>query len=265
MAPNPPFAASSRLDPLGTVIYYLCVCIAVTDGDMRIPSGQTISKMLGTPTGKGTGRKAVRHIDGRTLQIWLDMLWLHKEKLVFDEKAVDESEYWVTLTSTNVNKRINAFRPGFKYVSPKVRIIDPKVLVEKTITAARLVAWKDLYHSNHREVPQKLLFRFLRHRELIKDDSDFVRFLETMEHIKYLDMDVPDAEKTQVDLHKDFLVEPGQVLRDQDMYIELRALDYLSEQGADHTDRTSLRKQMLREAQASAAKGVRSKNVEAGS
>lgn len=40
-------ASSNRLDPLGTLAYYLCVRIAVAEGGVRVPSGQTISKMLG--------------------------------------------------------------------------------------------------------------------------------------------------------------------------------------------------------------------------
>jgi hypothetical protein len=262
MAPDPIFATSTRLDPLGTVIYYLCVCIAIADGDMRLPSGQTISKMLGVAK---KGRKAASCVDRQTRQIWSDMLWMHKEKLVFDEKPVDESLYWLALSATNVNKRIKGFRPGFKHLNPRERIIDPKEFVEKTITAARLVAWKDLYHCNNREVPQKLLFRFFRNRELAKDESDFTRFLKTMDNIRYLDLEVTDTEKSQLDLRRDFLVEPGQVFRDQDMYIELRALDYFSEQGADHADRKSVRKGLLREAEDLATKGSKSRNVGAGS
>jgi hypothetical protein len=49
------------------------------------------------------------------------------------------------------------------------------------------------------------------------------------------------------------------------MYIELRALDYFSEQGADHADRKSVRKGLLREAEDLATKGSKSRNVGAGS
>jgi hypothetical protein len=245
-------ASSNRLDPLGTLVYYLCVRIAVAEGGVRVPSGQTISKMLGV---EKKGRKIAINIDPRARQIWSDMLWMHKGKLLFDERPVDESKYSLTLAVTNVNKRINSFRPGFKHNDQGERIIDPKEFVEKTISAARLVAWKDLYHCNNREVPQKLLFRFLRNRELAKDDGDFIRFLRTMDNIRYLDIDLPDVEKSQLDLRKDFLIEPGLVLRDQDMYIELLALDYFSEQGADYDDRRSVRKNLLREAHDLVARG----------
>lgn len=162
------------------------------------------------------GRKIPIDIHPRARQIWSDMLLMHEEKLLFDETPVDESKYWLTLAVTNVNKRINSFRSGFKHNDQGERIIEPKEFVEKTITAARLVAWKDLYHCNNREVPQKLLFRFLRNHELAKDDGDFIRFLRTMDSIRYLDVDLPDVEKSQPDLRKDFLIQPGLILRDQD-------------------------------------------------
>jgi hypothetical protein len=238
-------ASSTRLDPLGTLVYYLCVSIAVGEGGVRVPSGQTISKMLGVAK---NGKKPPTRIDPRARQIWSDMLWMHEERLLFDETPVDELQYWLTLSVTNVNRRINGFRPGFKQDHLGERIIEPKEFVEKTITAARLVAWKDLYHCNSREVTQKLLFRFFKNRELVRDDGTFIHFLRTMDSIRYLDVELPEVEKSQPDLRKDFLIEPGLVLRNQDMYIELLALDYFSEQGANSTDRRSERKNLFLEA-----------------
>jgi hypothetical protein len=249
--------SSTDLDPLGTLIYYLCVTSAIRRGGYKIPSSQKISRMLRIRKVKGK-RKA---IDPRIHHLWVDLLWMHGQKLLFDEEQANESRYFLPLSSTNVNKRIKGFRPGFKQEKPRVRKIEPKEFVDKTMTAARLIALKDLYHFNHRGVSQKLLFRFLRSQDLIDDEDELIHFLKTMDNIEYIEIDLSDPEKVQLDIRNDFFLEPGQVFRNQDMYLELRALDYFSEQGSDNDDRRLLRRELLKDAKDFATKNHKSKNV----
>ncbi len=98
-----------------------------------------------------------------------------------------------------------------------------------------------------RQVPQQLLLEFLRSQKLIPDANEYYRFLRIMNRLHYIDFPElsPVEEFSDSYRGKLLLVSPAQVFRYQDMYIELRGLDYFSERRSTldrHVRRLELRK-----------------------
>lgn len=246
MNPDPAPAKPTLLDPIGAIIYYLCVTHALKVGWLGVPSSEVIRKMLRFKKEKVNARS--KPADPHVWRLWNDLKWMDHEGLLFHE--VHEPGYVRSFTphplsQRVINDRINKFHPGFAWISPKRRCIVKAELVENVLTAARLIALKDLYYFNAGQVPQKLLLEFLKTQSLVSDADEFYRFLQIMRRIQYIGFSDLRAEEQFSDSLRDkhLLVEPGGVFRNQDMYLELRALDYFSQRGPS-TKRRTLRKQL---------------------
>jgi hypothetical protein len=224
-------APSPKLDPMGAIIYYLCVTEAIKQGSLEVPSSQKISSMLDVAD---NGTPVHAHVD----RLWRDLQWMDQEKLLFHEQQADDSKYRDSfaprsLAAHNVNRRIEHFHPGFVHDTPRHRRIVQTELLDQTISAVRLVALKALYYFQQWQVPQKLLLEFLQGQGLIPDDvNEYYRFITVMNRIGYIDFpDLSPGERfSDAYRNKHLLVSPAPLFRNQDMYVELRALDYFSEQ-----------------------------------
>jgi hypothetical protein len=259
-------AAASKLeptllDPIGSVIYYVCVTEAIKSGTWTVPSSQKISEML-----EVHGKKP---LDAQVDCLWRDLGWMIDAGLLLSEHSPSDADYRKSfephsLTQVNVNKRLQKLSPAFKQPTEeeqpqqeqkhhRQRHMDEREIVEKRITAVRLVAFKDLYISNDQHVPQKLLLEFLSKQGLAASDEYYGEggFLPVMHRIKYLDFPGLPRNEEFSDMHKDkpLLVVPGTVFRYQDMYLELRALDYFSEQRSDIDRRRTRRKELRKSAE----------------
>jgi hypothetical protein len=215
-----PLPEPTLLDPLGALIYYLCVSEAKKKAG-RVPSIQKISELL-----KGGDKP----INPRIGLLWEDLLWLKENELLLSEH---EPEAFVprSLASHNVNSRIKNFVPGFKVTHSGWREILPSKIVDTPLTAVRLIALKDLHHFCQLQVPQKMLLEFLLKENLIPDAGDYYTFVEVVTRIKYVDVDLLIGEQfSQHDWDKHFHVGPSEIFAKQDMYLELRAMDYFPEQ-----------------------------------
>jgi hypothetical protein len=212
----------TRFDPLGALIYYLCVRQAIERGDYRVPSSHKIAAQLALKRDQG-GNRVPR--SPSVLRLWDVLSWMNDKKLLFDARRLDKSQFIRELSQRNVNDRIKKFRPGFEMVSTRQRRIVPSEFVDQTATAIRLVALKDLYYFTHRRLEQKVLLQFLQQENLITGPDDYYVFLKTVKNIGYVEFDPPVSQVVD----EFFWLEPGQVFRHQDMYVELRALDFFSE------------------------------------
>ena len=218
----------TRLDPLGALIYYLCVTDAIKGGDLIVPGSQRIADEL-----------AARRGGGRVAVLWADLWWMQEKKLLFDERPIAKSQYFRKLAQRNVNERMNKFKPGFEKITPKQRRLVIDDFVEQPATAIRLIALKDLYFFAHRNrrVPQRVFFEFLQAQNLITSEDEYYAFLLNMKGIKcvILDPDVPEF--TERERSRFYWIQPGQIFRNQDMYVELRALDFFSASPGDRQRR----------------------------
>jgi len=245
-------SSTPTLDPLGTVIYYLCVTEALKGGSFDVPSSHKISKMLKI----GEDKEEPKPVDPRIDRLWNDLQWVNREGLLFREPQTGDLHYLRSFTPRalaphNVNIRIQNFHPGFELVTPKHRRIVTAVFVDRTTSAVRLVALKDLYYFSKGQLPQKLLLEFLQRQNLTTDANEYYRFLKVMHRIRYVAFpDLPPGEQFS-DRHTDqhLLVEPAQVFRNQDMYLELRALDFFLERESP-ADPRAQRKQLRKNAEA---------------
>src|SRR5437660_147617 len=125
MSPDAASTMPTKLDPLGSIIYYLCVTQAIKQGTYDVPSAQTISLMLKLTDGK-TGKPT----NSQVAQLWNDLQWMNREKLLFHEQQPNDSKYSASfvphpLSAHNVNIRIENFHPGFTRVTSKHRCIVP--------------------------------------------------------------------------------------------------------------------------------------------
>src|SRR6266480_1919837 len=211
-------APSHKLDPMGSIIYYLGVTEAIKQGTYDVPSSQKISSMLEVRAGKPVNSQVDR--------LWRDLQWMDQEKLLFHEQQADDSKYRKSfiphsLAAHNVNRRVENFHPGFVHVTAKHRRIVPTEFVDRTISAVRLVALKDLYYFHQWQVPQKLLLEFLRSQGLIPDVDEYYRFITVMNRIGYIDFPdlSPGEHFSDTHRNKHLLVTPAQVFRNQDMYV----------------------------------------------
>jgi len=241
----PPAAMLPPLDPLGSLIYYLCVAEGLKDGGLRVPSSGRVSTLLAIETVPGT----LRARDARVQALWEDLQWLNRAGVLFHEQPYREDEFYRRLAQHNVNARMRQFRPGFESINPRTRRLVLGSMVEKTGTAARLVALKDLYHFNHSEVPHRFLRDFLTAERLVEDDNECYSFLESMHLLHFLDSYPPGAMVAPVNRQRHFLVEPTDFQRSLDMYLELRALDYASSIG-NQSERREWRTELSAAAQA---------------
>ena len=209
--------------PLKALLYYLCVKGALEAGTLQVPSTHDLSDQLGS---------ADKSADERVKELWTDLAWMNEQRLLFKEKQYDKKEYFRHLTQPSVNSQIQKFRPGIAQIGDGHRYeIVPAEFVEKITTAIRLVTLKDLFRFTNGDLPQKLVFDFMaNHARIIDDDRQlFDSFIQKMKYIGYISLDKPNPEFSDSDDR--VMLEPGPVFRCQDMYIELRALDYLSERG----------------------------------
>jgi len=224
-------ASTPKLDPLGTVIYYLCVTEALKGGSLDVPSSHKISKML-----KIEDKGEQKPIDPCIDRLWSDLQWMNQEGILFHERQTDDLHYLRSFTprmlaAHNVNIRIQNFHPGFERITSVHRRLVTGVLVDRTISAVRLVALKDLYYFSKSQLPQKLLLEFLQGQNLTTDTNESYRFLKVMNRISYIAFPdlAPGEQFSDRHTNQHLLVEPGQIFRNQDMYLELRALDFFLE------------------------------------
>jgi hypothetical protein len=215
-----------RLDPVGALIYYLCVTVAIEGGAFLVPSSHHISRLLAIRRAKNVP-EAVDHL---VQSLWQDLWWIGQQTF-FDERPPDPSDYWRSLAQHNVNARMQQFGPALAHGS-RERRINPKHFVEGTRAAVRLIALKELYRSNGCELPHPILWDFLQEQNLLPEDQ-FPAFLQSMSTMNYISV-LPDLNwlpKTRTDITA--LIEPSSKFRNQDKYLELRALDYFSPKVGD--------------------------------
>jgi hypothetical protein len=236
IAESPP----SPLDPLGALIYYLCVTEALQAGGLIVPSSSSISKQL-TVEQRGTDCRAR---DVRIQAVWEDLFWISQSGLLFHEPQYPKANFCRGLSQHNVNRRISQFRPGFELMNRRVRRLVRTDVVEKTGTAVRLAAFKDIYHFASSEVSQAILREFMGEEHLITDDDQYYGFLESMGAIHYLETYPIGALRPPLQRDRHFLVEPSDLFRGVDLYIELRALDYFSSTGGSPMQRHNRRLQL---------------------
>jgi hypothetical protein len=216
------------LDPVGALIYYLCVRGAIAGGHNQIPSSHEIARLLKIREG-GNGRRTAINADIQCF--WEDLLWLKESQLLFDETPADPKDFGRPMSQHNVNERIQSFYPGFDLHQKRGRLIVPNELVESSIMAARLIALKDLYRFNGRVLPHPLLIEFLQ-RDLIPDENECYSFLHWANAIRQVDV-APDVSWLPVGkTSRVASLSPSQVFRNHDMYIELRTLDHFSSEPA---------------------------------
>lgn len=230
---TPPPRRPKELDPLGAIIYYICVTQAKKSGKWLIPGHRKIERML-----KNIDNKPIPQVE----QLWNDLQWIIEMKLLFDESTQVDSRYHPLLhrglSQHQVSERIDEFSPAFNPTEEhlrhdKKRYMDYREFVENKVTAVRLIAFKDLYHITDSRVPQKVLLEFFSVQGLIDADEFYGKggFLSIMNRIRYIDFPGLRRGEEFSDRHRDdpLRVEPGIVFRAQDMYVELRALDYFFE------------------------------------
>src|SRR5258708_4486740 len=110
------------LDPVGALIYYLCVARAIEGGVNRVPSSHEIARLLELRPEKSLRRA----LDAEVQSLWEDLSWMKHEKLVFDESPPKPAEYWRPLSQHNVNLRMRSFHPGFDHQHARDRHIVPE-------------------------------------------------------------------------------------------------------------------------------------------
>jgi hypothetical protein len=233
----------SPLDPLGSLIYYWCVKEAIEGGGYIVPGSDKIAARLQTKK-DGSGP-----IDDEINQVWQDLWWMNEKHLLFREQPFKNSEYFRPLSQHGVSERMKKFRPGFKTETTHRRRIVPSEFVEHATTAIQLVALKDLYYFNHRKVTHNLLLKFLEAQGFVTGADEFYLFLGSMNSIHYIELDPQPGDSGDPDRNKFYLVEPGPVFRNQDMYVELLGLDYFSEGGPPKGDRRARRLELHRRAE----------------
>src|ERR1017187_7980429 len=191
MVRDPSYEHPQPFDPLGALIYYICVTRSIESGGLVLPSSQSISDELALRV-DDQGR--TRSANDRVQVSWEDLVWMNQERLLFNEQQYSPSEFFRTLSQHNVNQRIWHF-PGVEQTGQRRRRLQPSHAVEKTGTAARLTALKDLYRFNVRELPQKYLRDFLIDRQLVTNPDEVYSFLDSMYFLEFIDI-FPTAEWT---------------------------------------------------------------------
>src|SRR5207247_2226031 len=124
---------STRLDPLDALIYYLCVSQAILRGDYIVPASHVIAAQLVTKKSNrndhGVGEESP------AVKLWQDLLWMHRNKLLFDERELPKSSFFRNLAQHNVNERIRKFQPGFEMVNTRQRRLVTSQFVDQPATA----------------------------------------------------------------------------------------------------------------------------------
>jgi hypothetical protein len=230
----------THLDPIGAIIYYICVTEAKRSGNWAIPSSHKIALML-----NGTDNKPNAQVE----HLWSDLQSIIDGKFLFDERTHHEKRYHPllhhALTQRNVNERIRNFYPAFNPSEEhakeaqqhekhhRQRYMESREFVDKKITAIRLIAFKDLYYMTDSRVTLRLAFETLNAQGFANADEYFGEggFLSIMHRIRYIDFPGLQRGEEFSERHKNdpLYVEPGTVFRAQDMYLELRALDHFHE------------------------------------
>jgi hypothetical protein len=220
-----PQARPTLLDPVGALLYYLAVRGAIEGGAYTVPSSRALAEQLTIIREKG---KPARAEDPAVQDLWSDLWWMKEQKLLFDEHPPNPAIYWKQLSQHNVNARMHQFRPGFEHDGTRrQRYIVPREFVERAKTAARLVALKDLYRYNGFELPHPLLGEFLLKEGLVRNEEEFFTFLQAVSAIAYAEV-TPTERLPRARADHTTFVEPAQTFRNQDRYVELRALDHFS-------------------------------------
>jgi len=203
-------------------------------------------------------RRAAPNFNGKTdilnqevYDRWDDLLWMTRERLLFNEDQLNEAEYFRTLKQPRIHDLVRNFRPGFMKVqvgSQSAWHVLPDKIVDNPETAVRLIVFKELYFVK-RDPQQKLTLEFLKSEDLVQDNGEFYDFTQRMKEAGYIDIDKPNHSVSETDDR--VLLRPGRVFRYQDMYIELLALDYFSIlRHATANGRRSERKRLRSSAQA---------------
>jgi hypothetical protein len=232
------------LDPLGAVVYYSCVTGALESGGLILPSTATIADSLRIfrPLDQ-----LVRAHDDRVQRLWNDLVWMNDHNILFNEQPRPKSEFFLSLSQHNVNRRIQRFPPGFDPFGKRARRLNENLVVEKTITAARLVALKDLYHFRKADIPHQLFTNFATAQQLIADAQESFHFLNSMLDINYVS--VSPLPSPSFDPTITYYLSPSEMFRCLDMYVELRTLDFFADNGATDDERHQQRIRLQRMAQ----------------
>ena len=199
-------------------MYYICIDRAMKSGGLKIPSSREVAQMFNQQTG-------AMHAEIAALRA--DLKWMYVQGLLFKELPIEPELFLVSPKQPTVNKLLSNFEPDFVKVHPQERELEPSEVVDKAATAMRLVALKEIYHAHFCELPAPLARDFLVFQKLIQAD-EFCGFARSMADIGYLRCD-PSLADCGGKVDRDLRLEPGRKFRSRDMYVELRALDYFSE------------------------------------
>jgi hypothetical protein len=214
----------------------MCITGALRRGSLVIPSTQAIARDLVVIEESGSRRA----INARVQELWEDLRWMSQEDLLFHEVRYEQDEFFRSLAQRNVNERVKHFHPGFVHGGRERRLILNEV-IDKSITALRLVVLKDMYFFGNFELAQREAGEFLVAEHLVPDADRYFTFLQTVHAIGYMDFNPPGGWELPRDGDKAFVLEPTQRFRNLDMYLELRALDHFAAHGADRTERRRCR------------------------
>jgi hypothetical protein len=216
---------ATPLDPVSALAYYLCVAKAIERGRYLVPSSHEIADLLELRKGERVA------LHDETQRLWEDLWWLKEKKIPFDERPADAEEYWRRLSQHNVNAKMRSFRPGFAHGENHERYIVPFEFVERPRTALRLIALKEYFRFN-REVPHPSYFKFLR-PALIPTEGECYTFLHSMHRVHYVQVLPSDEWLPKTATDPTAFLEPSDTFRNQDLYLELRALDEFSRRAGD--------------------------------
>ena len=207
-------------------------------GAFEVPSTWEIAEMFNPPTGIP---------DAEITALRADLTWMYKQGLLFNELQIPAEQFLLVPRQPAINTLLASFAREFVKVHPQRRELDAHQVVENRVSAVRLVALKEIYRAHLSDLPGPLASDFLVTLKLIPAD-EFCGFARSMNAIEYLSCDPPPSDcKAKMD--RDLRVEPGRRFRSQDMYIELRALDYFSHDRSNSDERRASRLQLRKQAQ----------------
>ena len=92
--PNEQEDVPTNLDPIRSLVYYLCVTHALADGSLVIPSTNKLAQLLKP------------NADARVQDLRRDLRWMRDKRLLFREDPLPDEFYQRTLAQPNINKLI---------------------------------------------------------------------------------------------------------------------------------------------------------------
>src|SRR5438270_401614 len=110
MPRDPSYVAPQPFDPLGALIYYLCVTRAIETGGLILPSSQFVASELELQIVEPGSTRAK---NDRVQTLWEDLVWMNEQHLLFNEEPHPPGAFFRVLSQHNVNQRIRQF-PGIE-------------------------------------------------------------------------------------------------------------------------------------------------------